>query len=530
MNDLGGLLSSIFTGAIGLNQLVGGGGSSVSGSAAAGAAAADPFASQRPQYQQALSGLPGQLQGQIGAAQGAINPIIGQLTGLGGNATMQSLQGLFNQPQQMLGGLVNSVVPGVGTLQGQIDALATNYMDNPAIRAQYDLGLSTVERGLARSGLMGSGAQMVELEKFGQQFASNAYQQQFQNLLQGTQAQAGLAGQQFSQQAIAQQMLNQMNQQRFGQGLSLQQLLGQTLGQAGQLQLGASGQQLGATGNLLQQMLTASGATTSQPGVAGGILSGQFANSQQAAANLGQGLTGTLARLLGGGGGGGGGILGSLAGRAGSSMLGGGGGWGDIISGISPGLAGTLGDMFGMSIGGVYGPATQAGLDALIGSLGFETGTAAAAGAGTAGAGGGAAASGGLGGLGAAAGVALPAAVLLGGILSMFQPGTQPSDISGIWQANAGNLNRENFNQFVAEEPVLTALMQNSTVNGQFNYDKFAQMVQNARVGGKPFEGQALQQALQFGQLVAAHPDWLSGPAATHADWQSELAATYGGG
>lgn len=517
MNDLGGLLSSIFTGAIGLNQLVGGGGSSVSGSAAAGAAAADPFASQRGQYQQVLQGLPGQLQGQIGAAQGAVNPIIAQLAGIGGTGVGQQLQSMFGQPQQMLGGLINSVVPGVGTLQGQIDALASNYMDNPAIRAQYEMGLNTVERGLARSGLMGSGAQMVELEKFGQQFASNAYQQQFQNLLSGAQANAALAGQQFSQQAIAQQMLNQMNQQRFGQGLSLQQMLAQSLGQAGNLQLGASGQQLGATGNLLQQMLTASGATTGQPGVAGGILSGQFANSQQAAANLGQGLTGTLSRLLGGDGSGFG-LFGNLAGRAGSSLLSG-GGWGDLISGISPGLAGALGDMFGMSIGGVYGPATQAGLDALIGSLGFNTGSAAAAGAGTAGATGGAGATSGLGGLASAAGVALPAAVLLGGVLSMFQPGTQPIDLANFWQANAGVLDRESFNNFRADQPHLDALIGLATQNGQFNYDLFNTALQKSRVGGKAFEGEALMKAQQFGRTLAAHPEWLTGPAATVTPW-----------
>jgi len=493
MNDLGGLLSSIFTGAIGLNQLVGGGGGSVSGSAAAGASAADPFASQRAQYQQTLSGLPGQLQGQIGSAQNAVNPIISQLTGLGGNATMQQLQGLFQQPQQMLGGLANSVVPGMD-LQQKIDALAGNYMDNPAIKAQYELGLGSVNRGLAAQGLMGSGQQMAELERYGQQFASQAYQQQFQNLLSGNQQQAALAGQQFSQQAIAQQLMNQMQQQRFGQGLSLQQMLSQSLGQAGQLQLGASGQQLGATGNLLQQMLTASGATTGSPATAGGILSGQFANSQQAAANLGQGTVGALSRLLGGGqqGGsglptdsirklidlfnGGGSFAPALASGLGDLFGGAGIFGGSFAGGAGFGIGDTLGSMFGTGsylpgIGGSLGT----GFDLGGSLLGFSEGAGASAGAGTAGAG-----AAGSAGAGMAALTAAPFAIaiggMLGGLLGYSDNGTPQTNITEEW-ASALSSNPQLLQQYGSME---NFLRQNGIYPGPqgYSWDQFSQVNQ----------------------------------------------------
>lgn len=243
------------------------------------------------------------------------------------------------------------------------------------------------------------------------------------------------------------------------------------------------------------------------------------------------------------GGGGGGGLFGGGAAGGGGGLFGGGGGAlgtaGSALSSVAPGAAAALGDLFGASIGGTYGAATQAGLDALIGSLGGFSGggagaaTGAAAGAsgaagGAAGAGGAGGAAGGAsgaaGGLGAAAGAALPAAVIIGGVISMFQPGTQPSDISGSWAANAGNLNQSNFNQFVASDPALSGLMQIATQGGQFDYGRYEQALRSATVGGKRFEGEALQKALNFGQLVARHPEWLGGQAATQEAWWSPYA------
>lgn len=388
--DLGGFLSSLFTGAIGAGQVFGGGGGSVSGSAAAGAAAANPFGAQyagyQPQLQQAITGQTGQ----IGAVGSNIQPIISQLTGLGGTAAGQAMGA------------------SPGSLTSQLNALATNYMDNPAIQAQYRQGLSAVNAGAAATGILGSGKQLVELEQYGQDYAAKSYQQQFQDILAG-------------------------NQQSFKQNATIQQLLAGALGTAGGLtnqagQIGIAGQ-----GNLIQQLLAASGATTGSPQMAGGILSGQFQNSQQAQANLASGLSGALSRLLGGGGGGipnipgvsnlisdllgsgsftnAGGIaaIGSLldSGASGAGVIGDLGGYG---GGLFSGIGGSGGDVSSL-IGAIdAGQGTSLGAD--LGSIfsGFSSGTtgaAAAGGAASSAAGGAAEAAGGAGSLASGAGMAV---------------------------------------------------------------------------------------------------------------------------
>lgn len=228
--------------------------------------------------------------------------------------------------------------------------------------------------------------------------------------------------------------------------------------------------------------------------------------------------------------------LGALTG-AGDLAAAGLGGAGSALSGLGAGsLAGTVGgvDALGGILGGtgfLPGYAGTAGASGLFGG-GVGAGTAGygagAAGAGAAGAGGGAAgggASAGLGGLGAAAGVALPAAVLLGGLLSMFQEGTQPKDISGSWAANQGGLNQQNFNQFAADDPTLNALLSMSkNQSGGFDQGMFNQALANTTIGGKRFEGEALQQAQNFGQHLAQNPGLFGGPAATEEAWWSPYA------
>lgn len=370
--DLGALLSSIFTGAIGAGQLFGGGSGSVTGSAAAGAAAANPFGGQfgsyQPQLQQAITGQTGQ----IGAVGSNISPITQQLLGMGGNAAGTAMAG------------------SPGSLTSQLNNLATNYMANPAIKAQYQLGLDTTTAGLAATGNLASGKQMVELEKYGQQFASNAYQQQFQDILAG-------------------------NSQAFQQNATVQQLLAGALGTAGGLQNQASQIGISGQGNLIQQLLAASGATTGSPATAGGILSGQFDRSQQAQANLGSGLSGLLSRLLGGGGASGGGIpnvpglsnlLSSIFGGGADAAIGSLGGAGSFLGSDLGGLGSTAGDYLGSSLSGTYDVGSWGSFlgdnGASLGGIfsGFDSGAAGSAATGGA-LGGGSAAEG----AGAAAGV-----------------------------------------------------------------------------------------------------------------------------
>ena len=119
--------------------------SSGSGSAAA---AADPFASQRAQYQTQLSSL------------------------MSGNYNMSS---------------------------------------DPSYNYQLQQGTDNLNRGLAASGAIGSGQQMAELQTYGQNMASTDFSNQYQRLAQlaggniGSPAEAGqiLANQQGSQQSAA---------------------------------------------------------------------------------------------------------------------------------------------------------------------------------------------------------------------------------------------------------------------------------------------------------------------------------------
>ena len=231
----------------------------------------------------------------------------------------------------------------------------------------------------------------------------------------------------------------------------------------------------------------------------------------------------------------GGSTLGDAAADAGLGLV---GGLGDVIG---AGLGGAGSALSGMGAGSLAG--TVGGLDslgALAGGTGFLPGYAGTGAtgifgggvggaSGLSGAGGGAAAGGGssaaAGGLAPWMGAALPAAVLLGGLASMFQQGTQPIDITKGWQANAGGLNQGNFNQFSADDPTLNAIIGLSKdSSGNFNLDAYNQAISKATVGGKRFEGEALNQAQQFGQTLAQNPSWMQGPAATEEAWWSPYA------
>ena len=334
-------------------------------------------------------------------------------------------------------------------------------------------------------------------------------------------------------------------------------LTGGQQGQGGQQQGGGAG---GMTSNPLSTAnsvrkaynffsgLGAGGADASIAGLGGAAGFGEGGSLLGATDTLGSllGGTGQLPTYGAAGGPQGGGIFGqggnanALTGAAGTGLdlLGGAGafgGAGGALSGMGAGsLAGTVGatDALGALAGGT---GFLPGYGATAGSSLFGAG-AGGAGAGAAGGAGGAAggsaaggASGAAGGLGAAAGAALPIAVLIGGLMSMFQSGTQPEDITGGWAANAPNLNKDNFNQYMAEDPTLGALVNMSMTNGQFDYNKYNEALQRANVGGKAYTGNALAQGQQFGQTLAQNPSWFQGPAAMTGDWQSELAQTYGG-
>jgi hypothetical protein len=357
--SLGQLLSGIFSGGYGLNQLFGGGSSSAAGSAAAGAAS--PFQSQFAQYQ-------GSISPQISAIQGAQGQagqyLVGQANALDAvgaqaNTGVSGLVGNINGIVSGTGGLntnagsVSGSISGSGnSLAQQLSALSSNYMANPAIQSELQTGLGAVNASQAAQGMVGSGAQQLALQNYGQNFAAQEYNQQFNNLINGSNAS-------FNQNVGATQLGAALQGQTFNQGLSqMQSLLSETLGQ-GNLELGGAQAQLGALGTaggllgnnaqlqlnsgqgLLNSLMGLSGATTGSPATAGSILSGQFANSQAGAGNIAGGLGGiggALSSLFGGSGSGLGGDLASLLGGLGSSGIGSifsGGGAADTVFGNS---------------------------------------------------------------------------------------------------------------------------------------------------------------------------------------------------
>jgi hypothetical protein len=349
------MLSGLFSGAYGASQLFGSGAGSAAGSAAAGAAAANPFAGQNAQYQPALSAsLTGQqsLNNNVaGSMSSILNQLLGSAGSVQGSSSLTSmLQGLAGQQTALAPGATSTAVSGPGaaqlgsaqSLQDQTTALAGNYMDNPAIKAQYQLGLDTVNRGAAANGTTGTGGAMAQLEQYGQTFASNAYQQQYTDILNTNQQEFGQNSTNTSQTQAAQnssfgnastltQLQAALQGQQFNQGLNLnQQLAGFQSANAGILSSAASAENgfgstlLNGQQGITNSLLSASGATTGSPGTAGTILSGQFGNSQTAAGNLGSGITGiasSIGSLLNGSGAGSGisSYLSSLFGSGGAT-------------------------------------------------------------------------------------------------------------------------------------------------------------------------------------------------------------------
>lgn len=383
------LLSGVFSGAAGISQL------GQSGTnAAAGAAAASPFQSQyglyQPQVQAQLSGTAQQAVAGSNAATNVANKLTNANTTVTGNAgalgTVGALTSAENQGIWDIQG-ANPNVSGPGAAQlgspasltSQLNALSTNYMSNPAIQAQYQLGLDSVNRGAAASGTSVSGGAMAELEKYGQQYASGAYQQTFNDILSGN-SQAFTQGATNTSQTQAAQQGTFNNNVTQGQGV-IAGLQTQVQNEFGLNQAAVTNQQssitnqiqaaateggiyntaAGTLNNANQGMLSSlgqlSGATTGSPAQAGAILSGQFANTNTALGNLGAGITSA------------GSALGSSAGSLLNSIFG-------STSNASSSISNALSSLFGAGGAGALSADTIAGLSSSLGSSvsgGFES-------------------------------------------------------------------------------------------------------------------------------------------------------------
>lgn len=339
--SLASILSGLFTGGLGISQLMG-------GNATQSAAMASPFQSQYASYQPQVQGAIGNIQQQQAGSNNNLSNIIGSLESIsGGNPTISGAIGAIGGLNTNAGSVPTSVSSAGGNLASSISNLSSNYLNDPVIQSELQTGMSTVNRGLAAEGLSGSGAQQVELQQYGEQFAQGQYQTQLQDLISGSQAA-------FGENVGATQLGAQLQGQTFSQGLQQQQGIGGLASTLSQLQTGqltsagslatqAGSMFLNSDQGLLNSLEALSGATTGSPSTAGIINSEQFGQTQQGVANLGSGATGLLSGLS------------SLFGGSGGT-----GGLGSILSGLGTSdTNGLLGSLFGGgSVSNIFGNST----------------------------------------------------------------------------------------------------------------------------------------------------------------------------
>lgn len=176
------------------------------------AAAADPFASQREQYQQPLAQLMnGPAQGQVGT----------------------DIQSMRTAAQQPIGGPYMDMLQKLMTDKNSITI-------TPGSQFAQEQGQQALERSQAAKGFLGSGNIMSELQKQGQGIAAQDYTQQLADIRAAAGLSQGIQGQQFGQ------------QQQIAQ---------------------ASG---GALQDQYARLAQLSGANTGSPGTAGSLLAKQF--------------------------------------------------------------------------------------------------------------------------------------------------------------------------------------------------------------------------------------------------------------
>jgi len=311
LQSLGQTLTGIMSGdvstALGLQGLSGGNLNQLQ----AGAVAANPFGSQADQYYGALSSLlNGGIQGQVSTAQ---NNELSYLNSIMGNAQIGTNTGALNNAATIgpnagsnaLTSLVNN--PQSVSLPSSVQSILSQnpYSFTSGEQFQYQQGMNAVNSTMAQQGLIGSGNQAVSLEQYGQNYASQATQQNITNLLNAQSAANTAYGTQTGAASGLGSLLSQQGQNTFSNLLGTQQLqTTQQQGTAGNLlnllsgMTGINSQAISGNEGLLSSLLTATQASQSSPSTAGGILANLGVANQVSAGNLSSGLGG-LANGLG---------------------------------------------------------------------------------------------------------------------------------------------------------------------------------------------------------------------------------------
>lgn len=309
--NLTGILGGGVAAGLGLSGLEGGNLNQLQ----AGAAAANPFGQYAGGFVPMLQNLLGS-GGILNNASGAWRQEQGALAGLNPNiqTNTEGLSGLGNISTpgvtSALGNMVNNPLSGVQLPDSLKSILGESpYSFTKGEQFQYQTGLDSLQRTQAAQGLTGSGNQAVALEQYGQNFASQATQQNIQNLF-GAQNLANQMGQnQFGNALNLGQFLGNQQQATFGNQLGVQQLessqqqnsFNNASNRLSQI-LGINNQALNTQAGLLGPLLMATQASSSSPAAAGGILANLGVANQTSAGNLNSGIGGLangLGNLLG---------------------------------------------------------------------------------------------------------------------------------------------------------------------------------------------------------------------------------------
>jgi hypothetical protein len=323
---IGNILAGGLSSALGIQGLAGGNENQLQ----AGAAASNPFGSQSNNYYSALQQMLTGSGGIVGAGAtnqnnetAFLNQIMGGAT-IGTNTGGLSAQGNISTPTQTssLQTLANNPTQLISSLQGGGVALPSSissilsqnpYQMTSGEQFQESQGLTNLNRSLAQTGQLGSGNQYAAAEAYGQNFASQATQQNITNLLGAQQSATSTAT---TNQGL-QSLVNSMGQNAFGNQLNLANLLSGQQQNSFSNQLGTqqlqSTQQQNTQGNLqnlltqlmginqngvsaqeasLGGLLTASQASSSSPATAGGILANLGVANQASGSNIASGLGG----------------------------------------------------------------------------------------------------------------------------------------------------------------------------------------------------------------------------------------------
>lgn len=262
------------------SKVLNSGGGGTGGSAAA--AVADPFASQRGQYQQPLSDL----MSKQAPGQGAFDQMSSMASGsqLDPTATAWQWNLASQRPNAANTDAMSRIAGTQGTAAGaQLSAMTAPggsfSTSDPSYQFRLQQGQQAVERSALAKGIGFSGNALQALTDYGQGAASQEYGAQFARLSSLSQQQQSQQQQQFGQLGAMNAQDAAARAQEFGQYSAInQQGMAANANQFGQLSTTYNAGQ-NQYQNEYARLAQLSGANTGQPGQAGQLLQQQQAGA-----------------------------------------------------------------------------------------------------------------------------------------------------------------------------------------------------------------------------------------------------------